>query len=110
MLFSELYSAYYNALAHLIEATQKDPLTKQKARDIISENAFRESAFEMSEAVETERWQAIRSDYSTPIKHTPTMPLTTLQKRWLKSVTLDRRFRLFGEWTGARCMTAKQTR
>lgn len=98
MIFSELYCAYYNALAHLIEQAQTKPLSKEQAREIISENAFRESAFEMTDAIESERWQAIRKDYTTPITHTPTMPLTTLQKRWLKSVTLDRRFKLFGDW------------
>ena len=98
MIFSELYSAYYNALARLIDQAQIEPLSKQQAREIISENAFRESAFEMSEAIESERWQAIHKDYTTPLKHTPTMPLTTLEKRWLKSVTLDKRFKLFGEW------------
>ena len=99
MIFSELYSAYYNALAHLIEQAQTEPLSKERAREIISENAFRESAFEMTDAIESERWQAIHKDYTTPITHTPTMPLTTLQKRWLKSVTLDRRYKLFGEWS-----------
>ena len=98
MIFSKLYSAYYNALARLIEAAQEEPLTRQKAEKIIRENAFRESAFEMSQVIGEERWQAIHSDYTTPIKNPPTMPLTTLQKRWLKSVTLDRRFKLFGDW------------
>lgn len=31
----------------------------------------------------------------TPVKHKPTMPLTTLQKRWLKTLLLDKRIRLF---------------
>lgn len=98
MIFSELYSAYYNALARLIEQAQIEHLSKQQAREIISENAFRESAFEMSDAIESERWQAIRKDYTTPLNHKLTMPLTTLEKRWLKSVTLDKRFKLFGDW------------
>ena len=33
---------------------------------------------------------------TTPLEHTPTMPLTTLQKRWLKAISLDPRVRLFG--------------
>ena len=98
MIFSELYSAYYNAFARLITQAQREPLTAQQAREIISENAFRESAFEMTDAIEAERWQAMHKDYTTPLLHAPTMPLTTLQKRWLKSVTLDRRFKLFGDW------------
>lgn len=97
MVFSELYSAYYNALAKIITQAQHKPLTADKVREIISETAFRESTVEISDAVSAERWQVIHSDYTTPLKYTPTMPLTVLQKRWLKSVTLDRRFKLFGD-------------
>ena len=98
MVFSELYSAYYNALAEIIKQAQREPLTAAKAREIIGNTAFRESAVEITDAIANERWQVIHSDYTTDLKHTPTMPLTTLQKRWLKSVTLDRRFKLFGDW------------
>ena len=98
MVFSELYSAYYNALAEIIKQAQREPLTASKAREIIGNTAFRESAVEITDAISAERWQVIHSDYTTDLKHTPTMPLTTLQKRWLKSVTLDRRFKLFGDW------------
>ena len=98
MVFSELYSAYYNALAEIIKQAQREPLTAARAREIIGNTAFRESAVEITDAISAERWQVIHSDYTTDLKHTPTMPLTTLQKRWLKSVTLDRRFKLFGEW------------
>lgn len=98
MVFSELYSAYYNALAKLIAQAQREPLTAEKAREIISATAFRESAVEITDAISAERWQVLHSDYTTDLKNTPTMPLTTLQKRWFKSVTLDRRFKLFGEW------------
>ena len=98
MVFSELYSAYYNALARLIAQAQTEPLDAEKARKIISETAFRESAVEITDAIAAERWQVLHSDYTTDLKHAPTMPLTALQKRWLKSVTLDRRFRLFGDW------------
>ncbi len=98
MVFSELYSAYYNALAKIITQAQREPLTAAKAREIIGNTAFRESSVEITDAISAERWQVLHSDYTTDLKYTPTMPLTTLQKRWLKSVTLDRRFKLFGDW------------
>ena len=44
MVFSELYSAYYNALAEIIKQAQREPLTAAKAREIIGNTAFRESA------------------------------------------------------------------
>lgn len=40
-------------------------------------------------------WPLIRADYSTPLENPPTMPLTTLQKRWLKAILSDPRIQLF---------------
>ena len=49
------------------------------------------------EELKKEKWQLIRKDGTTPIKNKPTMPLTLLQKRWLKAVMSDPRIQLFGE-------------
>ncbi len=35
-------------------------------------------------------------DFQTPLRHPPQMPLTLLQKRWMKSVLMDPRVGLFG--------------
>ena len=32
---------------------------------------------------------------TTPLRHAPAMPLTTLQRRWLKSLLTDKRIQLF---------------
>ena len=40
-------------------------------------------------------WPLIKEDYTTPLKHKPSMPLTTLQKRWLKALLSDPRIQLF---------------
>ena len=60
------------------------------------ENAFSESFLTIVPAVKEQRWQLIDGDYRTPLRHAPTMPLTELEKRWLKAITFDSRFRLFG--------------
>ena len=41
------------------------------------------------------KWQLLHRDLSTVLRHAPTMPLTTLQKRWLKAISEDPRIRLF---------------
>ena len=95
MIFSELYSAYYNAVARVIDSIldgEKDPKQLQK---IICKNAFEESSVAIFSAIRSERWHLISKDMTTPIKHKPTMPLTTLEKRWLKAVSLDPRVKLF---------------
>ena len=42
MIFSELYSAYYNAVACILREALRGPVTPEKMRRIISENAFDE--------------------------------------------------------------------
>ena len=46
-------------------------------------------------ALETGKWPLIKKDYSTNIQNIPTMPLSVLQKRWLKALCNDKRIRLF---------------
>ena len=95
MIFNEIYSAYYNAVAKIIDAVIKtDPKEKDLQR-IVVENAFSESVLTILPSIKEEKWQIIKRDLTTPIKSTPTQPLTTLEKRWLKSIADDPRVKLF---------------
>lgn len=95
MIFSELYSAYYNTIADVLRVAVDHPPEKGELRKIIEQNAFRESALNIASAIEEERWQIIKADGTTPIQNAPSMPMTLLQKRWLKAISLDPRIRLF---------------
>lgn len=95
MIFSELYSAYYNTVAGLIGKILDGSADNASIQKIIQENAFGESFLHILPAIRGEKWQVITKDYRTPIRHIPTMPLTLLQKRWLKAVLLDERMKLF---------------
>lgn len=95
MLFSEVYGTYYNVLAKLLEKAVEGDLTQESMNHIIRENGFEESILTIPEALESQAWPLITKDYSTPLEHKPTMPLTTLQKRWLKALLNDPRIRLF---------------
>ncbi len=99
MIFSELYSAYYNTVAAVLAAAVSHPLTESELRRIVGKNAFGESALHILPALKEERWQLIRADGTTPIRRRPDMPLTMLQRRWLKSIAMDPRIRLFGDLT-----------
>lgn len=95
MIFNEIYSAYYNAVAKIIDAIIKtDPKEKDLQR-IVVENAFSESVLTILPSIKEEKWQIIKKDLSTPIKSSPTQPLTTLEKRWLRSISEDPRVKLF---------------
>ena len=95
MIFSELYSAYYNAVAKIIKRILSGKAMEKELLGDVNDNAFEESFMTVLPALKNGKWQLVTSELSTPLKHIPEMPLTTLQKRWLKSVTLDKRIKLF---------------
>ena len=96
MIFSELYSAYYNAVASIISQAVEGERSEKELQKIVCERAFGESALTIMPSLKNEKWQLLRPDMTTPIERKPTMPLTLLQKQWLKAVSLDPRVKLFG--------------
>lgn len=97
MFFSELYSAYYTAVAKIIRKAIESPINAQEMRNIIVENAFGESVLSIVDSLVNEKWQLITKEGKTPIVNNPTMPLTKLEKSWLKAISLDPRVKLFTE-------------
>lgn len=95
MLFSEIYSAYYNTVASIISSSQLGKLDSDLLFKIVKESAFSESFMTIGSALETGKWPLIKRDYSTNIQNIPTMPLSVLQKRCLKALCNDKRIRLF---------------
>ena len=96
MIFDEIYSAYYNSVAKIITEIIKGNISEKDLNRIVAENAFGESMLNILPAIKNEKWQVVRSDLTTPIRHKPTMPLTLIQKQWLKAILLDPRIKLFG--------------
>jgi len=97
MLFSEIYSTYYLAVAKLITKAIDGDLTQKNACEIINDTAFSESFVYIMNNIKSEQWQILTNNFKTPIKHKPQMPLTNLQKSFLKSISLDPRFKLFSD-------------
>lgn len=95
MIFNEIYGAYYNAVCEIIKESLKKPLSTQELRKIVENHAFKESAALLIPQIKNEEWKLIKKDGTTPFENPPTLPLTTLQKRWLRSVMLDSRIKLF---------------
>lgn len=95
MLFSEVYSSYYTAVAKLIVKAIDGELSLKNASEIINSTAFSESFIYILDNIKSENWSVLSKDFTTPIKNKPLMPLTTLQKRFLKTISLDPRFKLF---------------
>ena len=96
MIFSELYSAYYNTVADILSKVSDGERSERELQKIVTEKAFGESVLTIMPALKNEKWQLVHSDMTTPLEHKPAMPLTTLQKQWLKAISLDPRIKLFG--------------
>ena len=96
MIFSELYSAYYNTVAAIISGILGGEHSEKELQKIVTDYAFGESVLTIMPSLKSEKWQLMHSDMTTKLEHKPTIPLTTLQKRWLKAISLDPRVKLFG--------------
>lgn len=94
MLFHEIYGSYYNVIAKVLkEAVQGSITSDERIKDIVREKAFSESIFDLPEKVKN--WNLISDDYIPLVYDEPQMPLTLLQKRWLKALLSDPRIQLF---------------
>jgi len=96
MLFSELYSAYYNAVAAILKEALDSPIPESRILQIAKDYAFGESFLAIQESLKSGAWPLLKPDRTSVIRNRPEMPLTVLQKRWLKAISLDPRMRLFG--------------
>lgn len=95
MIFSELYSVYYNTVARIIEMAFQPGVTEKDLQQCVTEHAFSESILTILPALKTGKWPLLHRDLSPVLHHVPTMPLTMLEKRWLKAVMEDPRVKLF---------------
>lgn len=95
MLFHEVYGSYYDATAAILRRAVAGTLTDRALTALVQEQAFSESLLSIPRGLKAEKWLLLRRDLTTPIQQPPTMPLTLLQRRWLKALLLDARIRLF---------------
>lgn len=95
MLFHEIYGSYYRAAASIVKEAVRGDLTDRKLNDLVLAHAFGESLLTIPDGLRGEKWRLIRKDLTTPLRNEPSMPLTTLEKRWMKTVLQDPRIRLF---------------
>lgn len=96
MIFNEIYSAYYNTVAAILTEAVSHPVSDKELRKIVEKHAFGESIVTIPDAIKEDRWQLLKADGTTSISKAPTIPLSIMQKRWLKAVACDPRIRLFG--------------
>lgn len=95
MIFSEIYGAYFNAVAAILTEAAEGTLTGFRLTALVQKNAFTESTLSIPKALKTGRWPLLTPALQPVLRHRPTMPLSTLQKRWMKALLSDPRLALF---------------
>lgn len=95
MLFHEIYGTYYQVTAAILREAARGTLDKKRLTALIQEKGFGESLLTMPEGLQGEKWRLLHSDLSTTQLDSPTMPLSALEKRWMKAILLDPRIQLF---------------
>ena len=64
-------------------------------QQLVCEGAYGDSVLQLLPALADGTWKLLTPELGTPLKNKPTMPLTALQKRWLKTLLLDEKISLF---------------
>lgn len=95
MLFHEIYGSYYQTVSLILKEAVRGTLTKKSMAGLVQEHAFGESFLSIPAGLTGEEWRLLHKDLTTPLTSEPEMPLTLLEKRWLKALLLDPRVQLF---------------
>ena len=104
MLFHEVYSKYYYAIAQILTQTHNKPLSQKEIEDnIVKKNTFKETYLYndfFKNDPDKNIWKKLtqkneKGQYESRLKHIPEKPLTILEKRWLKSIISDPKMKLF---------------
>lgn len=94
MIFSEIYGRYFKTVQAILTEAAKAPLTDGQIARLVQKHAFGESMLTIPHALKTD-WPLLDEEGRTVLRHAPTTPLTTLEKRWMKTLLDDPRVRLF---------------
>lgn len=94
--FSEIYSAYYRAVSEILKQKR---VSLKNAVQIIKEKAFSESDFFIIPKLKSDDvWRFAEfknNEFISKLENLPFMPVTALEKRWIKSVLNDEKAYLF---------------
>lgn len=94
-LFSEIFGCYYKVITEIVN---NSPLSVDEIRNIISQNGFAESCFHLLPKLDALPFIEKKDDkYYSLLKNKIKIPVTNIEKSWLKAISQDSRFDLFAE-------------
>lgn len=95
-LFSEVYGCYYEVVAQILRAA---PLTRRQIEALVEARGYGESTLQLiPRLLDQNAWPLLeRQDgqFHSRLKHPPKLPVTVLERSWLKALLGDPRVRLF---------------
>lgn len=101
-IFHEIYGSYYSAISDVLAALcHKKSLSVHEMEQIITKKAFRDSSYLLLQAIDSGRYAWVLykdgcdNNYCTSLGNIPKLPLTLLEKQWLKTIYMDPRVQLF---------------
>ncbi len=94
-VFSEVYGTYYNVVAKVLAQAIEGRLSAEGLQELVRAGGYSDSALQLLPALGEGTWRLLTPELTTTLQNKPTMPLTTLQKRWLKTLLLDEKIGLF---------------
>ncbi len=98
-LFSEIYNCYFQIVDEICKTATENPITEKEMMDLATRFGFEESGFMIVPKLKSD-WNLLtktKDGYLSKIDNPDVLPLTTLQKRWLKAILSDARIGLFLE-------------
>lgn len=95
-IFHEIYGVYFTTVQRIINATLNKKLQRKDVEKIIRDSAFQETSWLLMERIEKGDFEGVLDkDYTTPICAFVNRPMTEIERRWFKTISLDPRIKLF---------------
>lgn len=102
-LFEKIYGCYYQAVRRILLEAAAEPVSKNRIRELSMKYGYSESSLTIVPKLTEGGWPLLKetdSHYRPVLLHPELLlpgglPLTLLQKSWLKALLSDRRMRLF---------------
>ena len=95
-LFDKVYGCYYRVVRHILEQAAAGPVKRYQVEELCRRYGFEESVLALEPKLFGGSLPLLDGEGRSRLKNSPPkLPLTGLQKSWLKALTADARFALF---------------
>ena len=97
-LFTEIYNCYYQIVDEILKIASERPITEKEMLHLATRFGYEESGLTIVPKLKEGNWNLLdktEEGYISKVDNLEVIPLTILQKRWLKSILLDEKTYLF---------------